>query len=182
MHARSRHTYPGMLDVQTDPTLLPTTFGSHVVLEFDDLRHRTERVTEQETRDASQSVGAGVSFTEIQALDFEDGVVEMGHDGPARLAVSERRVRRPARTRHPARPRPGRRRRPVLRRLRGHRRTGTLLEIGNHQPRRLRPRSRRMGGRVEHHGRRPALVPRGRPPHGRLPCGGERAGHDHRDV
>ena len=38
----------------------------------------------------SQSVGAGGSFTEIQALNFEDGVVEMGHDGPADLAVSAR--------------------------------------------------------------------------------------------
>lgn len=36
----------------------------------------------------SQSVGAGGSFTEIQALNFFDGVVEMGHDGPAHLAVS----------------------------------------------------------------------------------------------
>lgn len=39
---------------------------------------------------ASQSVGAGGSFTEIQALNFEDGVVEMGHDGPAHLAVGAR--------------------------------------------------------------------------------------------
>lgn len=39
---------------------------------------------------ASQSVGAGGSFTEIQALNFEDGVVEMGHDGPAHLALSAR--------------------------------------------------------------------------------------------
>jgi L-arabinose isomerase len=38
----------------------------------------------------SESVGAGGSFTEIQALNFEDGVVEMGHDGPAHLAVSAR--------------------------------------------------------------------------------------------
>ena len=36
----------------------------------------------------SQSIGAGGSFTEIQALNFFDGVVEMGHDGPAHLAVS----------------------------------------------------------------------------------------------
>ncbi|WP_156253353.1 L-fucose/L-arabinose isomerase family protein [Pseudactinotalea terrae] len=35
-------------------------------------------------------VGAGGSFCEIQALNFEDGVVEMGHDGPAHLAVSSR--------------------------------------------------------------------------------------------
>ncbi len=35
-----------------------------------------------------QTIGAGGSFTEIQALNFEDGVVEMGHDGPAHLAVS----------------------------------------------------------------------------------------------
>jgi len=178
-HGLMGHLYPGMLDVSTDLTLLPTTFGSHVeVLEFDDLRHRVERVTEAETRDrmalarqvftlddsvvdedfawgatvsvaldrlvadfgldtlayyhrgldgelherlgaglilgaslltaqgvpaageyelrtsvaqlASQSVGGGGSFTEIQALDFEAGVVEMGHDGPAHLAVSAR--------------------------------------------------------------------------------------------
>ena len=37
-----------------------------------------------------QVVGAGGSFCEIQALNFEDDVVEMGHDGPAHLAVSSR--------------------------------------------------------------------------------------------
>ena len=168
-----------MLDVSTDLTLLPVTFGSHVeVLEFDDLRVRVEEVTDAEiarrmelarevfTLDESvqeedfawgakvsvaldrlvedfdldtlayyhrglageqherlgagmilgaslltargvpstgeyelrttvaqlitQSVGAGGSFTEIQSLNFEDGVVEMGHDGPADLAVSSR--------------------------------------------------------------------------------------------
>lgn len=39
---------------------------------------------------ATQVVGAGGSFCEIQALNFDDGVVEMGHDGPAHLAVSSR--------------------------------------------------------------------------------------------
>jgi L-arabinose isomerase len=39
---------------------------------------------------ATQVVGAGGSFTEIQALNFNDNVVEMGHDGPAHLAVSSR--------------------------------------------------------------------------------------------
>lgn len=38
----------------------------------------------------SESLGAGGSFTEIQALNFTDGVVEMGHDGPGHLAVSAR--------------------------------------------------------------------------------------------
>jgi L-arabinose isomerase len=176
-HGLMGHVYPGMLDVSTDLTLLPTTFGSHVeVLEFDDLRQRVEGVTDAETAArmdlarqiftiddtvvqddfawgarvsvaldrlvddfeldslayyhrgldgeqherlgagmilgaslltargipstgeyelrttvaqlATTVIGAGGSFTEIQALNFDDNVVEMGHDGPAHLAVS----------------------------------------------------------------------------------------------
>lgn len=178
-HGLMGHVYPGMLDVSTDLTLLPTTFGSHVeVLEFDDLLVLVDEVTDAEVADrmalareiftlddtvveddfawgakvsvgldrlvdefaldslayyhrgrdgeqherlgagmilgaslltargvpttgeyelrttvaqlATQVVGAGGSFCEIQALDFEDEVVEMGHDGPAHLAVSSR--------------------------------------------------------------------------------------------
>lgn len=36
----------------------------------------------------ADTMGAGGSFTELQALNFRDGVVEMGHDGPAHLAIS----------------------------------------------------------------------------------------------
>jgi L-arabinose isomerase len=36
-------------------------------------------------------LGGGGSFTELQALNFRDGVVEMGHDGPAHLAISQGR-------------------------------------------------------------------------------------------
>jgi L-arabinose isomerase len=36
-------------------------------------------------------LGGGGSFTELQALNFVDDVVEMGHDGPAHLIISERR-------------------------------------------------------------------------------------------
>ena len=36
-------------------------------------------------------LGGGGSFTELQALDFQRGHVEMGHDGPAHLAISARR-------------------------------------------------------------------------------------------
>jgi L-arabinose isomerase len=178
-HGLMGHVYPGMLDVSTDLTLLPVTFGSHVeVLEFDDLRVRVEKVSDSAVAErmalarelftiddsvddddfawgarvsvgldrlvddfeldtlayyhrgldgeqherlgagmilgaslltgrgvpvtgeyelrttvaqlATQVVGAGGSFCEIQALNFEDGVVEMGHDGPAHLAVSSR--------------------------------------------------------------------------------------------
>lgn len=178
-HGLMGHLYPGMLDVSTDLTLLPTTFGSHVeVLEFDDLRVRVDEVSDAQVRErmqlarevftldesvdeddfawgakvsvgldrliddfdldslayyhrglggelherlgagmilgaslltargvpttgeyelrttvaqlATQVIGAGGSFCEIQALNFEDGVVEMGHDGPAHLAVSSR--------------------------------------------------------------------------------------------
>lgn len=36
-------------------------------------------------------LGGGGSFTELQALNFTDAVVEMGHDGPAHLAISARK-------------------------------------------------------------------------------------------
>ena len=178
-HGLMGHLYPGMLDVSTDLTLLPATFGSHVeVLEFDDLRVRVDTVTDAQVAErmelakkiftlddsvvdedfawgakvsvgldrlvedfdvdslayyhrgldgeqherlgagmilgaslltargipasgeyelrtsvaqlVTQVAGAGGSFCEIQALNFDDGVVEMGHDGPAHLAVSSR--------------------------------------------------------------------------------------------
>ncbi|TCM49408.1 L-fucose/L-arabinose isomerase family protein [Kribbella sp. VKM Ac-2568] len=36
-------------------------------------------------------LGGGGSFTELQALNFNDNVVEMGHDGPAHLAISAKK-------------------------------------------------------------------------------------------
>src|SRR5690606_10506383 len=51
-HGLMGHLYPGMLDVSTDLTLLPATFGSHVeVLEFDDLRVRVDEVTDAQVKD-----------------------------------------------------------------------------------------------------------------------------------
>ena len=40
---------------------------------------------------AAQALGVGGSFTEIQAVNFDDDVVEMGHDGPGHLAISSSR-------------------------------------------------------------------------------------------
>lgn len=39
----------------------------------------------------AESIAGGGSFTEIQGLNYEDLVVEMGHDGPAHLALSSAR-------------------------------------------------------------------------------------------
>jgi L-arabinose isomerase len=172
------HLYPGMLDIATDPALVPAQLGGHVeILEMDDLRVRVEEASvdavaavldraratfefdasvkdddlawagrvaagleslvadfdldalayyyrglsgglyerlgagmilgaslltaegvpcagEYDLRTALamlcfDRVGAGGSFTEFQALNFIDEVVEMGHDGPAHLAISD---------------------------------------------------------------------------------------------
>jgi L-arabinose isomerase len=39
----------------------------------------------------TERLGGGGSFTELQALNFRDNVVEMGHDGPAHVAISDQR-------------------------------------------------------------------------------------------
>lgn len=39
----------------------------------------------------AEVIAGGGSFTEIQGLNFDDNVVEMGHDGPAHLALSSAR-------------------------------------------------------------------------------------------
>ena len=275
-HGLMGHVYPGMLDVSTDLTLLPTTFGSHVeVLEFDDLRYRVEQVSDAEVGErmslarqlftiddtvhsgdfawaakvsvgldrlvddfeldslayyhrgldgeqherlgagmilgaslltargipstgeyelrttvaqlATHSIGAGGSFCEIQALNFEDMVVEMGHDGPAHLAVSardpllrglgvfprqtrlgsQRRVRRPARAGDTARARPGSRRLAVLRGLgRSRRSRPPARDRQHHLSGRLRPRSPASGWTS---GAPPASATTGRSPSERTP-------------
>ena len=70
-HGLMGHLYPGMLDVSTDLTLLPTTFGSHVeVLEFDDLRVRVDEVSDAQVRERMQL--AREVFTLDESVDEDD--------------------------------------------------------------------------------------------------------------
>jgi L-arabinose isomerase len=70
-HGLMGHLYPGMLDVSTDLTLLPTTFGSHVeVLEFDDLRVRVDEVTDAQVAD--RMALARELFTLDDTVDDDD--------------------------------------------------------------------------------------------------------------
>ena len=133
-------------------------------------------------------LGAGGSFTEIQALNFRDGVVEMGHDGPAHLAISARKpLLRGLGVYHGKRGwgvsvefdvahgpvtlcglgqdrdgtvHPGRVR------GRGGRRTAAA-DRQHHLPGRLRLRPGRVDRRLERLRRRAPLGPRHRPPGGR---------------
>jgi hypothetical protein len=104
-------------------------------------------------------LGGGGSFTEFQALNFRDDVVEMGHDGPAHLAISDGRpllrglgvyhvkrgwggvggVRRTPRCGHRLRHRPATRRHVPVRRLGGVGGAGAAAaDRQHHLARRLR--------------------------------------------
>lgn len=70
-HGLMGHLYPGMLDVSTDLTMVPATFGGHVeVLEFDDLRVRVEDVTQEQT--AARVAEARDLFEVDASVDADD--------------------------------------------------------------------------------------------------------------
>ncbi len=174
------HTYPGMLDMYSDFTMIHAQLGAHVeVLEMDDLKDRVQDATEEEVaakiREAERSfeldpsvtqenlewsarvavgldrlaadfdldalayyyrgtrgdlyervgaglilgnslltsrgipasgegdlknavamkvmdaLGAGGSYTEFYAMDFNEGFILMGHDGPGHIAISDQK-------------------------------------------------------------------------------------------
>jgi len=79
-HGLMGHLYPGMLDVATDLTLVSANFGGHVeVLEFDDLRVRVEKVTDQEVQDKKEEAR--------KTFDFADSVNEEDFTWAAKVAV-----------------------------------------------------------------------------------------------
>ena len=133
-------------------------------------------------------LGAGGSFTELQALNFRDDVVEMGHDGPAHLAISASRpLLRGLGVYHGKRGwgvsvefdvKHG----PVTAFGLGQRRDGSFRLVASegevvdraaaadrqhHLARRLRLRPRRVDRRLVRHRHRPPLGARHRPPGGR---------------
>ncbi len=138
-------------------------------------------------------LGGGGSFTEFQALNFRDDVVEMGHDGPAHLAISDDRpllagagdlsrqarlrclgrVRRQAWPGHDLRHRPAARRPVQVRRGRGHGRRRPGAGHRQHDvARRLRLRPGGVDRRVVCDGRLAPLGPRHRTPDPAAACRG----------
>ena len=74
------HLYPGMLDVSTDMTLVSSQFGGHMeVLEFDDLRVRVEKVTDEEVATRKELAR--------NLFEFAESVNDEDFDWAARVSV-----------------------------------------------------------------------------------------------
>jgi L-arabinose isomerase len=90
------HYYSGMLDIMTDVTLgISLLTARHIPVTGE---YEVKNAMAMKIMDL---LGAGGSFTEYYAMDFNDDLVLMGHDGPGHIAIAQGKTKvRPLKVYH----------------------------------------------------------------------------------